>query len=274
MVGKSLFLVAALLAGNVLSNPSLSTGPIPQSPNNFAPPTPESKKAAGKPQPRYVPNGYIVQLQSEGPLTKRALDLQEDFHLMAKRVDGIDYSVRETFSEDNIFVGLSLTLKAGDIQALKSLKNVANVWPIKTVPAPSAVVRRAPLTARYEKIPVAGTNYSLPFITGDLDVNRPHEMTSVNKAHDAGIKGKGIKIAILDTGVDYRHPSLGGCFGPGCKIAFGYDFVGDAYDPGNGVPAVEDPDPLVTCTEGGHGTHVSGRFIPLSVGLWRLMKLF
>lgn len=69
-------------------------------------------------------------------------------------------------------------------------------------------------------------------------------MTKIDVAHGLGIKGKGMKIAIIDTGVDFRHPSLGGCFGPGCKIAFGYDFVTPKEDPG------------VTCIDGGHGTHV------------------
>ncbi len=84
-------------------------------------------------------------------------------------------------------------------------------------------------------------------------------MTGVDKAHAAGIKGKGIKIGIIDTGVDYRHPSLGACFGPNCKVAFGYDFVGDAYDPDAKIPPVESPNPLATCVAGGHGTHVSGK---------------
>ncbi|CAF5137064.1 unnamed protein product, partial [Rotaria sp. Silwood1] len=29
-------------------------------------------------------------------------------------------------------------------------------------------------------------------------------------------------IAIIDSGIDYYHPALGGCFGPDCKVAFGY----------------------------------------------------
>jgi hypothetical protein len=53
-----------------------------------------------------------------------------------------------------------------------------------------------------------------------------------------------------------HHPDLGGCFGPGCRVATGWDFVGDAFnaDPTspsyNPVP-VPDPDPD-DCN--GHGT--------------------
>lgn len=28
---------------------------------------------------------------------------------------------------------------------------------------------------------------------------------------------------MIDTGIEYTHPALGGCFGPGCKVAFGWD---------------------------------------------------
>ena len=55
-------------------------------------------------------------------------------------------------------------------------------------------------------------------------------MTGVDKLHDEGLIGHGILVGILDTGVDYNHPALGGCFGPGCKIAGGTDLVGNAYD--------------------------------------------
>ncbi|POS74434.1 serine endopeptidase [Diaporthe helianthi] len=85
------------------------------------------------------------------------------------------------------------------------------------------------------------------------DTFSPHVMTQVNQLRDQGIVGEGIKVAVVDTGIDYRHPSLGGCFGPGCLVSFGYDLVGDAFS-GTNVP-VPDPDPF-DC--GGHGTHVAG----------------
>jgi len=57
------------------------------------------------------------------------------------------------------------------------------------------------------------------------------------------VDGTGITIAIIDTGVDYKHPDLGGGFGPNYKVIGGYDF-GD-----------NDTDPM---DSNGHGTHVAG----------------
>lgn len=56
------------------------------------------------------------------------------------------------------------------------------------------------------------------------------------------VDGTGMRIGIIDTGVDYHHPDLGGCFGSTCKVAGGYDFVNN------------DSDPL---DDQGHGTHVA-----------------
>ena len=56
-------------------------------------------------------------------------------------------------------------------------------------------------------------------------------------------KGKGIRIGVIDTGIDYNHPDLGGGFGPTFKVAGGYDFFNN------------DPDPI---DDHGHGTHVAG----------------
>lgn len=81
----------------------------------------------------------------------------------------------------------------------------------------------------------------------------PHLMTQVDKLREKGILGDGIKVAVIDTGVDYLHPALGGCFGPGCLVQFGYDLVGDNFN-GSNTP-VPDSDPM-DCN--GHGTHVSG----------------
>ncbi|KAG8419116.1 hypothetical protein J3459_022471 [Metarhizium acridum] len=68
-------------------------------------------------------------------------------------------------------------------------------------------------------------------------------MTQVDKLRDKGITGKGVKIALLDSGIDYEHPALGGCFGPGCLVSFGADLL-------KNEPTPKD------CN--GHGTQVAG----------------
>jgi len=58
-----------------------------------------------------------------------------------------------------------------------------------------------------------------------------------------GTRGKGVTVAIIDTGIDYTHPALGTGFGPGFKVIGGWDFVNDDADPFD---------------DAGHGTHVAG----------------
>lgn len=79
-------------------------------------------------------------------------------------------------------------------------------------------------------------------------------MTQVDRLRANGITGAGTRVAVIDTGIDYRHPALGGGFGEGYLVSFGTDLVGDDYD-GTNTP-VPDPDPIDDCE--GHGTHVAG----------------
>lgn len=64
------------------------------------------------------------------------------------------------------------------------------------------------------------------------------------------VDGKGVRVAVLDTGIHYQYQELGGCFGPGCKVAGGYDFVNEDNNPD------EDEDSYYRGL--GHGTHVAG----------------
>jgi len=58
-----------------------------------------------------------------------------------------------------------------------------------------------------------------------------------------GTRGQGVKVAIIDSGIDYNHPALGQGFGPGFKVIGGWDFVNNDADPFD---------------DAGHGTHVAG----------------
>ncbi|KAM6477076.1 peptidase S8/S53 domain-containing protein [Trichoderma sp. SZMC 28011] len=192
-----------------------------------------------------VPNTFIVELQ---PDFHPDLQPKERF---AKTAPGakVGYRVRQQYNSSDFFYGVSVSFNTHvDLGTLRQSTGVKNAWKVAIVPRPEPYhLRGAPKISQ-------GT--SLPNLRGSAKVNQPLAMSNVQKLHDQGIKGKGVQVAIIDTGVDYRHPALGGGFGRGHKIALGYDFVGDDYD-GSNTP-VPDPDPLATCVDGGHGTHTAG----------------
>ncbi|HSS37845.1 MAG TPA: S8 family serine peptidase, partial [Polyangia bacterium] len=98
---------------------------------------------------------------------------------------------------------------------LKNETEVVSIEPIRTVQATLTV--------------------SVPLIEAD-------KVWALPDGNGIGIDGTGKRIGIIDTGVDYTHPDLGGCFGAGCKVAAGYDFVNNDADP---------------MDDDGHGTHVA-----------------
>lgn len=63
------------------------------------------------------------------------------------------------------------------------------------------------------------------------------ERIGATTVHDGGNKGEGVKVAIIDSGIDYTHPDLDG------NYVTGYDFVND------------DDYPM---DDNGHGTHCAG----------------
>lgn len=89
-------------------------------------------------------------------------------------------------------------------------------------------------------------------------------MSQVDRVHNKGHYGKGIKVAVLDTGIDYTHPAFNAnlpagqhCFGkPECTVISGRDLVGDDFTGFNSP--VPDDDPFANCARNDHGTHVAG----------------
>lgn len=69
------------------------------------------------------------------------------------------------------------------------------------------------------------------------------------------LTGNGQTVCIIDTGINYSHMDLGGCYGnnsvsSSCKVIGGWDFCADNYN-----CSTEDWDPMDV---EGHGTHVAG----------------
>ncbi len=142
--------------------------------------------------------------------------------------------------------GVKVTVAESELEALAAQPNVAAVKPV-----------------------VAHTvdnEESVPFLDVPEEVWEGLELT-----------GEGVKVGIIDTGIDYTHADFGG---PGTTEAFeaatadedgsesfptkkvvgGYDFAGDDYnaaEPAGSPATIPQPDANPLDCEG-HGTHVAG----------------
>lgn len=147
---------------------------------------------------------------------------------------------QERFEYDELFNGISVAADASQVAALSRLPGVKAIYPVMEIARPEV---------------------EQP--TDDIDMVTALAMTGADIVQsELGYTGKGIKVAVMDTGIDYDHPDLGGGFGKGYKVAYGYDFVGDDFNadpdhPGYNPVPVPDPDPD-DCAIAGHGTHVAG----------------
>jgi subtilisin family serine protease len=141
--------------------------------------------------------------------------------------------------------GLRLRVAASDIENLKAMPGVLSVGRVEIHKLDNA-----------ESVPWIG---------------------AVRAAQNSGLTGRGIKVGIIDSGIDYLHANFiksgvpgnyagnnknivePGTF-PTAKVVGGWDFAGPVYDartdadPANDLPA-PDADPL---DGNGHGSHVAG----------------
>ncbi|KAL7936147.1 peptidase S8/S53 domain-containing protein [Trichoderma chlorosporum] len=197
----------------------------------------------------YVPGAYIVEFE-DGHENEASLfnDLHTRGLPASKRMD-LSYS---------LFKGASIQLDAIDLDPhststkIASLTSVKNVWPVQLfqhLEAGKAVSKKR----HFDGLDNLSQHWSRASTANDTDSYAPHVLTQVDKLHKDGYTGKGIRIGIVDSGVDYNHPVLGGCFGKGCIIGYGMDLIGDNFN-GSNTP-VPGPYPM-DCL--GHGTHVSG----------------
>src|SRR5687767_1835828 len=138
----------------------------------------------------------------------------------------------ERFAFDTLWNGLAIKIDPAQVSTLRRIDGVAAIYPIETVAIPSTT-------------------------GGDsgTDLSTAVAMTGADIAQSAlGLSGAGVKVAVMDTGIDWNHPDLGGCFGAGCRVATGWDFVGSDFTGPTSTPKPDDdPD---DCN--GHGTHVAG----------------
>ena len=153
--------------------------------------------------------------------------------------------VKVTDSYSKVWNGVAVKAEDKDLDKILKAKNVKAVFPV--------------LASKPPKEPAQKED-------GKPNLNVSGELTGVTEARNKlGLTGKGVKIGIIDTGIDIDHPAFGGSGVPGSatfptsKVVAGYDFVGDEYNGSSSSEKynpVPKPDPLPKdCM--GHGTSVA-----------------
>ncbi len=106
------------------------------------------------------------------------------FRSNAKKV-GLQYTERYAF--DVLFNGFSISIAPSDLGKLTRITGVKNIYPVETIAMPD---------------PEAGV---------DPDLYTALAMTGADIAQsELGYTGAGIKVAVMDTGIDVNHPAFGG----------------------------------------------------------------
>ncbi|CAF3474670.1 unnamed protein product, partial [Rotaria sp. Silwood2] len=210
-----------------------------------------------------IENAYLVEFDQH----VNVRNFQRTIFNSLQRSLGISQStitMRQVISS-SLFTGASFSVNTEhSVDAIKSIPGAIAIYPIYFVPGPQYFENYWPTGRKSDN---------------QSDSISAHKLTGVDRVHkELKNFGKGVRIAIIDNGIDYYHPALGGCFGSDCKVAFGYgkmklrillgiqrnmmielfpDLVGDGFSRSYIIPEPDD-DPLDNCSRSSHGTHIAG----------------
>ena len=232
--------IVILALALVLSSASLAMAQEPIEPL-IPPPTSGTDQMVDE-----TPSFWFVELSSppaaEGTRMATLKAEKNAFHANAKKA-GLVYT--ERYAYDVLFNGFSISIEPSELGKLARIPGVKNIYPVETIPMPEP-----------QQGPDPELFTSLAMIGADIAQS------------ELGYTGAGIKVAVMDTGIDVDHPAFGGDgvarydseLFPTARVAYGYDLVGDDFNADSTSPSynpIPSPDPNPDDVYG-HGTHVAG----------------
>ncbi|RPA83202.1 subtilisin-like protein [Ascobolus immersus RN42] len=197
-----------------------------------------------------VPNQYIVKYPA-GDVATHNTGFYRSLHEI-----GFPFTSTKNYTSP-LFPGTVIDSAKLSLEQLKDLPDVADAWPNTYIP-PSEGIKEGEVelpesasasfnsrsTKKRDTVGYLHRSYRKA-MKAPLEKRQGgtqqdywraiHGLTGVQRLHDAGVKGAGAKIAIVDTGFYVQHPALGGCIGPSCKIIDGWDFISNDSNPGTGA---------------------------------------
>ncbi|BFT70613.1 S8 family serine peptidase [Paenibacillus sp. P36] len=168
---------------------------------------------------------------------EQTLKAEQTSFLSAASTKGIGMKVN--FEYNTVLNGLEVTMDANQIPQLAKVPGVKAI-------SPNITYYAAPLPAT----PILSSEANVP-INYDID---PLQQIGATEAWNLGYTGKGLKVGVIDTGVDYLHPDLASAY------KGGYDSFYKDDDPYEDLP-----DDNYGFEGSDHGTHVSGTIVGRAV---------
>ncbi|MGV8907569.1 MAG: S8 family serine peptidase [Propionicimonas sp.] len=219
--------VTALFAATVTVPASAAPQPLPIQPGA------KVKLPGAAASSRVIKDRYLVETVAT-PLSRggNSFTSKAATNATSSAATSAGGKVASTYSD--LWSGVEVTATSEQIQVLAQSPSVKSVYPVLRVDLPKTTRSATKVSSALSQISALGVAQT----------------------------GAGIRVGVIDTGIDYNNPDLGGSgaqgnnadFGLGARrVKYGYDFVGDGYNGDGGAIPDAYPD---DCE--GHGTHVAG----------------
>ncbi|QFF98083.1 hypothetical protein PB01_04205 [Psychrobacillus glaciei] len=188
--------------------------------------------------------------------------------LVEKEMNAKSISYKEGYSFHTVLNGFGAKVKASDLEKILEIDGVTLIEPDE--------IRFALDNEESENADAINGNI------GEAN-NTSISFLGIEKVWAKGIKGKGIKVGVVDTGIDYKHPEFAGVYKGGKNFVPNdgdYARHRDDNDPYETAPLDRDPNnPNTPVTQSGstfvtsHGTHVSGTIAGIGANEFRISGL-